>query len=150
MNISNKSSQSVRKAHIDAEPGLSSLVNEVLSADTRAKIAANMTPEEIKELIASVRMYEIDHMPDCWPSVKTQELTKMADAIEQLQIEADTWRRKSDNERNAFASLLHCSYRDPKCQTIEDALLRAHIEAEHWREAYYDERAKYLNLISNK
>lgn len=109
-----------------------------------------MTHEEIKKLIEKVRLYQIDHIPEGWPAVQTKTLTAMADAIEQLQIEAEKWRRKSENERKAFASLLHCGYRGPICPTIEDALLRAHIEAAHWKQAYYDERAKYLNLINNK
>lgn len=66
-----------------------------------------MTREEIKELIANVRMYEIDHAPDGWPAVKTQELTKMADAIEQLQIEAEHWREAYQEERAKYINLIN-------------------------------------------
>lgn len=109
-----------------------------------------MTPEEIQTLLGIARLYESGNKPYNWPETPDKVIGDMADAMEQLQIEAEKWKRKSEHERKAFASLLHCGYRGPICPTIEEKLLKAHIEAEHWREAYYDERAKYLNLINNK
>jgi hypothetical protein len=106
MNISNKSSQSVRKAHLDAEPGLSSLVNEVLSADTRAKIAANMTPEEIQTLLGTARLYESGTKPYNWPNTPDKVIGDMADAVEQLQIEAAHWREAYYDERAKYLNLI--------------------------------------------
>lgn len=58
-----------------------------------------------KEFISEMRSYRIDHLPDGWPAVQTQQIDRLISIIDQLTIERDETKKNHGYSCNVCGAL---------------------------------------------